>query len=376
MTVSTAEFLRERDDLRAAPIAAPAAARLAIARGASGEERRVARAWNEFGGLISSLCRVTDLDPASAVAVLAVESGGAAFGADGRLVIRLKNHQFWKRWGRVNQQLFDSHFQFDPAKGWTNHRFNDGNGWVACHANQAREWEVLTFARGLDENAALESISMGGPQIMGFNAAEIGYRSAVEMFAAFESDPTAHVLGLFDFIRGAGTTSPMLDALRSERWEQFASRYNGQGNASHYGGLIASHVEAFRKLRATAAAAGAVARSDGRQTYSVRRGDSLDAIARRFGVTLAELVLANGIADPNRIFVNQLLRIPPSMSAPALVPAGEAEAPVVADDGPRRVEDGETLASLAADLGVSVDALAAANPQWQLVAGQIVTRPT
>jgi LysM repeat protein len=372
--VSRAEFLRERDDLRTVPVEAPGATRLVIAPGASGEERRVARAWNEFGGLITSLCRITELDAASAVAVLAVESGGAAFAADGRLVIRFENHQFWKRWGRANKRLFDAHFEFDSSKTWTNHRFDNGSGWVACHASPTREWEVLTFARGLNENAALESISMGGPQIMGFNAAAIGYRSAAEMFAAFESDSTAHLLGLFDFIRGAGTTSPMLDALRSERWEQFASRYNGQGNAPHYGGLMANHVEAFRKLRAAPAPAAAAADGDGQQTYSVQRGDRLGAIARRFGVTLAELVLANGIAAPNRIFVNQLLRIPPSMPAPARVEAGEAEAPAVAD-GPRRVEARETLASLAADLGVTVAALVAANPEWQLVAGQIVTRP-
>jgi LysM repeat protein len=124
-----------------------------------------------------------------------------------------------------------------------------------------------------------------------------------------------------------------------------------------------AHVEAFRELRRAAA----------QRTYVVQRGDSLVAIARRFGVTLAELVAANGIADPDRIFVNQLLRIPPAVFEP--VPADEPETPTIAAGDSGRVEDGETLASLAADRGVTVEALAAANPSWQVVAGQVVTPP-
>jgi len=45
------------------------------------------------------------------------------------------------------------------------------------------------------------------------------------------------------------------------------------------------------------------------QTYTVQQGDTLGAIAQRFGTTVAALQAANGIEDPNEIFVGQVLVI-------------------------------------------------------------------
>jgi LysM repeat protein len=45
------------------------------------------------------------------------------------------------------------------------------------------------------------------------------------------------------------------------------------------------------------------------QTYTVQQGDTLAAIAQRFGTTVAALQAANGIEDPNEIFVGQVLVI-------------------------------------------------------------------
>ena len=59
----------------------------------------------------------------------------------------------------------------------------------------------------------------------------------------------AHILGLFDFLKGPGTTSPMLEALRREKFEDFASRYNGPGQAAIDGERIATYYERFRALR-------------------------------------------------------------------------------------------------------------------------------
>lgn len=45
-------------------------------------------------------------------------------------------------------------------------------------------------------------------------------------------------------------------------------------------------------------------------TYIVKSGDTLSGIAKRFNVTVAELVSANGIKNPNLIRVGQVLMIP------------------------------------------------------------------
>jgi LysM repeat protein len=46
------------------------------------------------------------------------------------------------------------------------------------------------------------------------------------------------------------------------------------------------------------------------QTYAVQQGDTLAAIAQRFGTTTTALQQANGIEDPNQIFIGQVLIIP------------------------------------------------------------------
>lgn len=46
------------------------------------------------------------------------------------------------------------------------------------------------------------------------------------------------------------------------------------------------------------------------RTYTVRRGDNLFRIALRFGTTVEAIARANGILNPNRIYVGQVLLIP------------------------------------------------------------------
>jgi LysM repeat protein len=51
--------------------------------------------------------------------------------------------------------------------------------------------------------------------------------------------------------------------------------------------------------------------------YIVKRGDTLGAIAQRYGVTVSAIVRANGLKDPHRLNVSQKLIIPvPGQAAP------------------------------------------------------------
>ena len=234
------------------PLEPPEDDRIGFQPGFTSQQKTAVRTWNRQGGLISTLSDVTDIDTSAAVAVLCVESRGRGFGSDGRMIIRFENHVFWRLWGKHNPDLFKAHFRYSSQKAWQNHEFreNPRGRWMGFHGNQNLEWQVFYYARKLNEPAAMRSISMGGPQIMGFNHSRIGYDSAGEMFDAFQSDIRYHILGLFDFIKGSGTTSPMIEALQRNNFESFASYYNGPGQAAQYGHLIANHFENFNDLRA------------------------------------------------------------------------------------------------------------------------------
>ncbi|MFN8445407.1 MAG: peptidoglycan DD-metalloendopeptidase family protein [Caldilineaceae bacterium] len=88
-------------------------------------------------------------------------------------------------------------------------------------------------------------------------------------------------------------------------------------------------------------------------TYTVVSGDSLFAIAGRFGTSVEALSVANNIADPSLLQVGQVLIIPDA--AGNLPSAAIATALIYAHPG-------DTLASLATRYNQSVDLLASINP--------------
>ncbi|MGE0228815.1 MAG: LysM peptidoglycan-binding domain-containing protein [Dehalococcoidia bacterium] len=354
------DYLWQHEELRSAPLEAPPDRRLEAA-GFGQLGVALAATWNAYGGLLDALCRIVGLDPAAIVAVLYTESGGRGSGPDGRMMIRFENHLFRGFLGQERAAEFDAHFQFDPGTVWQGHLFcRPGGDWQPCHLSQAGEWEVLDFARSLDDPAALYSISMGIAQIMGFNHALVGYDNVHEMFDRFSSDIRYQILGMFDFIRGHGDTSPMLEALRVRNYEAFATGYNGNGQAAFYGGLIRSAAAVFEQLQ------GAPPAPSGGAVYVVRPGDTLGAIAARFGTTIAALVAANGIANPDIVPVGMELRIPGATDTPMTEPSPPPPPAAPAGDGGSTeqtytVQPGDILSRIAARFGVSTQAIIAAN---------------
>ena len=58
--------------------------------------------------------------------------------------------------------------------------------------------------------------------------------------------------------------------------------------------------------------------------YVVQPGDTLSAIARRFGTTVEAIVSANALADPDEIIVGQVIFVPTTGPAPSPTPASTA----------------------------------------------------
>ncbi|MEO9947441.1 N-acetylmuramidase domain-containing protein [Paraglaciecola sp.] len=213
----------------------------------SNEQRNAAATWNKWGALLESLSTEKALDVACALAVLCVESSGKGFEQNNsdRMIIRFENHKFWKFWGKNNAQQYRQHFRYRDDKVWLGHewRREPTGEWQSFHGVQANEWQVFEFARQLDESAAMLSISMGAPQIMGFHYERIGYQSVVEMFDAFSLNIQGQVNGLFDFF-----STRMLGYLRDLSFEEFAGMYNGSGQKQVYGEKIQKHYVAFKKM--------------------------------------------------------------------------------------------------------------------------------
>lgn len=111
------------------------------------------------------------------------------------------------------------------------------------------------------------------------------------------------------------------------------------------------------------------------QTYAPKKGESLEAISRRFGVGLAQLKEVNGITARNRA-VPALLVVPMNGAAVAGARLHIMYAPPIAAPQPRtathRVKRGETLAGIAARYRVSVEDLRRWNPIGRLQAGQVL----
>lgn len=240
-------------DLDNVPLEAPADQRLPVNPKAPLLDRLSADIWNRFGGLLSALSAELKIDPAVAVAVLAVESGGRGFGPDGRMIIRFENQIFYDRWAKPsgNKDRYFQHFQFNPDKRWLEHKWrSDPNAeWRDCHGNQINEWATFQFAASIDDTAAKSSISMGGPQIMGFNYAALGFESVQQMFDAFAASERNQIVGFFDFVQGPTPNSRRVIAMQQQDFDTFAAMYNGPGQAAKYGGLIRGTVAAFHRLK-------------------------------------------------------------------------------------------------------------------------------
>jgi LysM repeat protein len=59
------------------------------------------------------------------------------------------------------------------------------------------------------------------------------------------------------------------------------------------------------------ATAGTPVAGAGPTTYTIRAGDNLETLARRFGTTAKALAAANGVRDPNLVVIGTRLKLPP-----------------------------------------------------------------
>jgi len=107
---------------------------------------------------------------------------------------------------------------------------------------------------------------------------------------------------------------------------------------------------------------------DATTTYVVGKGDTLSQIGYRYGVSVAELMTLNNIADPGKIRIGQKLVLPGKIDInkpvkrPAAPTANHAKKPAIpAGSNGYVVQAGDCLSVIAAKAGVTTKALQEAN---------------
>lgn len=124
-------------------------------------------------------------------------------------------------------------------------------------------------------------------------------------------------------------------------------------------------------------------------SYTVQRGDTLGRIASRFNTTVETLARLNGITNPNRIFVGQVLILPPiggALSQPntviVVVVTATPLPPTPQPPAPRRtytVTYGDTLYRIALRFNLTVADLLSVNPNITnrnlIYVGQVINLP-
>jgi hypothetical protein len=212
----------------------------------------LARTWNRYGGLLTVVSRVLGVDVATLLAVLMVESGGNAFGPDGKPLIRFENHIFWRYWGTKNASTFSTHFRYGrDGKTWLGHFFRKSasDPWTEMHVgtlavSQANEWEAFAVGSSFSSDAAILSTSYGLGQIIGFNAKQAGY-SNLQEFASDMVKENLQVIAMLEFMKNGST---MLEAMRQKDFVSFARVYNGPGQPTYYGSLIKKNYDLAKSL--------------------------------------------------------------------------------------------------------------------------------
>lgn len=156
---------------------------------------------------IKEIAKNFGIKPAMFMAFIEVESGGKGFDEKtGKIIIQFEPHWFRKK------------APYAPSGVWSVNKVDV----------QSKEWIAFNDAFKKNPDAAMESTSIGLPQIMGFHWKLLGYKSVGEMWDDFKKGEYFQVLALARFIKA----SPALHAaIKTNNYHLIATYYNGKDYA-------------------------------------------------------------------------------------------------------------------------------------------------
>lgn len=153
-------------------------------------------------------------------ALMDVETRGRGFDAQGRPMMLFEPHIFDKLINPKKRAIARTQGLAYPVWG------------SKPYPNDS--YPRLHKAMRLDKDAALMSASWGYAQIMGFNHALVGYKTAEAMVKAFMDDEERHIEAMVEFIRKSGIDDELREIASKVRsdpqdWAPIARVYNGPG---------------------------------------------------------------------------------------------------------------------------------------------------
>ncbi|WP_283584440.1 LysM peptidoglycan-binding domain-containing protein [Limosilactobacillus urinaemulieris] len=153
---------------------------------------------------------------------------------------------------------------------------------------------------------------------------------------------------------------------------KFGTNYESLASLNNISNPNRIYVGQVLKLSANSSTASSVHQTTTNVTpagsYSVKAGDSLSAIAARYGMSYETLARLNNISDPNRIYVGQTLNLGTSGYTSHRYAASSSS-----NGGSYTIQAGDTLSAIAARYGMSYETLARLNnisDPNRIVAGQ------
>lgn len=153
--------------------------------------------------LVKSISEKSNIPFAQLMALIEVETGGKGFDKDtGKIII-----QFEPSW-------FKKKAPYAPSGLWS----------LNGVERQKQEWLAFNSAFKINQTAALESTSIGLPQIMGFHWKRLGYQSVNAMWDDFKLGLENQIEGLVKFIK---TDAELHKSLLNKDWHTVAVHYNG-----------------------------------------------------------------------------------------------------------------------------------------------------
>jgi len=168
---------------------------------------------------VSALATRLGVHPADLEAIAEVESNGFGWFKDGRIKILFEKHWFYKllsgaqRDRAVREGL--------ARKNW----ISPSNGGYKDQSNADARYRLLTKAMAINEEMALQSISMGRFQIMGFNYALCGFISAKQMWTKFLHSEVYQLEAFANFL----TKKNLIAAVKNRDFDTVEEVYNGGG---------------------------------------------------------------------------------------------------------------------------------------------------